>query len=379
MLAIVLAILGVFPQVSHAVALPAAAFAGGIALGLLRAPPFSNSVIGQYDEHAIAQDDCGAGAAQGPLAIEIGCGLVPLMEPSAGVPLLKRVGNIRQKLSTELGFFVPLIQIKTTHFLATNDYRIMVGGKTLAEGTIGPEDFIALNDGYVASAIDGRACKDPVFGMDAVWIGDKCKSRAIAEGYIVLDGSAIIAAHLHDIVWRNAARLFNMDQAQELLEALNQTSPELVDRLAPQALSLHMITEICRELLADKVPLREFYKICAAILEASSQHSEMPQMVDAIRQRIGDIIVGTIVPASMPLPVVTLDAELDGLFSEQEQHSGKPIDPLLAEKLLSALDQLGCALPLEARNIALVTRPRTRRPLAALGDGRRARPRRLRR
>ncbi len=366
MLAVVLAILGVLPQMSHVVALPAAAFAGGIAVGLLRAPQFPKAMIGLHTEKADPRENCGPGSAQVPLAVEIGSGLVPLAEQSAGAPLLNQVGEIRQKLSKELGFFVPLVQIKAAPLLGSNDYRITMGGEILAGGTIGPEALIALNDGYVASAIEGRACKDPAFGMDAVWIDEKSRSHAIAEGYIVLDGSAIIAVHLDDVVRRNAARLFNMDQAQELLEALNQASPELVDRLAPQSLSLHMITEICRALLADQVPLREFRKICAAMLDASGQHSQTPQMVDAIRQKIGDLIAGTIVPASMPLPVITLDPGLEALLLEKGQHSGEPIDPRLAEKLLAALDQFVRALPLEARNIALLTNPRTRRVLAAL-------------
>jgi len=292
-----------------------------------------------------------------------------MVEDRKGAPLMKRITGIRRQISKELGFVVPLVRIKDDLSLEPNSYRIMLGGMVLGEDTVWPNDFLALDDGHVDSAIEGRPCKDPTFGMDALWIGAEEKSRAIAEGYTVVDAPTVVATHLNDVVRRNAAQLFGMDEAQKLLDFLKESSPNLVESLTPQPLSLYAVTAICRDLLAEKVPVKDFQQICLAMLEASSLHSETPHIVDAIRQKIGNLIVQTMVPINLPLPVVTLDADLESLLVKALKvgdEASYPIEPQLAQKIIEAVDEAAMSLPMEARNVALITSPVVRRPLGAL-------------
>lgn len=367
--AVILTILGMLPGMPHMVVLPAAAVASAIAVYLLKRPepvPETNEPVVEKQPEQIDWEDVSEKAR---LGIEIGYGLVSMVEDRKGAPLMKRITGIRRQISKELGFVIPLVRVKDDMDLEPNSYRIMMGGMVLGEGTVWPNDFLALDDGHVDAVIEGRPCKDPTFGMDAIWISAENKSRAIADGYTVVDAPTVVATHLNDAVRRNAAQLFSMDEAQNLLDLLKETSPQLVDSLTPQPLSLFAITAVCRELLSEKVPVKDFQKICLAMLEASNEHSETAPMVDAIRQNIGGLIVQTMVPLNLPLSVVTLDAELESLLVKALQvgeEASYPIEPELAQKLMLAIQDASQNLPMEARNIALITSPLVRRPLAAL-------------
>ena len=367
--AVILAILGVLPGMPHMVVLPAAAVASGFAFYLIRRPKPVAAAPEPVQEKQPEQIDWEDVSEKARLGIEIGYGLVSMVEDRKGAPLMKRITGIRRQISKELGFVVPLVRIKDDLELEPNSYRIMMGGMVLGEDTVWPNDFLALDDGHVDAVIEGRTCKDPTFGMDAIWIGADKKSQAIAEGYTVVDAPTVVATHLNDVVRRNATQLFSMDEAQKLLDLLKETSPQLVDSLTPQPLSLFAITAICRELLAEKVPVKDFQKICLAMLEASNHHSETEQIVDVIRQKIGSLIVQTMVPINLPLPVVTLDADLEGLLVKAlkiGEDASYPIEPQLAQQLVEAVDETARSLPMEARNIALITSPIVRRPLGAL-------------
>jgi flagellar biosynthesis protein FlhA len=367
--AIILTILGILPGMPHVVVLSAAAVAGGIAFYLIRKPEKVEIAPPPVEEKQPEQIDWEDVSEKARLGIDIGYGLVPMVEDRKGAPLMKRITGIRRQISKELGFVVPLVRIKDDLSLEPNSYRIMLGGMVLGEDTVWPNDFLALDDGHVDSAIEGRPCKDPTFGMDALWIGAEEKSRAIAEGYTVVDAPTVVATHLNDVVRRNAAQLFGMDEAQKLLDFLKESSPNLVESLTPQPLSLYAVTAICRDLLAEKVPVKDFQRICLAMLEASSLHSETPHIVDAIRQKIGNLIVQTMVPINLPLPVVTLDADLESLLVKALKvgdEASYPIEPQLAQKIIEAVDEAAMSLPMEARNVALITSPVVRRPLGAL-------------
>ncbi len=367
--AIILGILGMLPGMPHFVVLPAAAVAGAFAIYLIRKPEEEEAAPEPVAEKKPEQIDWEDVSEKARLSIEIGYGLVSLVDDRKGAPLMKRVTGIRRQISKELGFVVPLVRIKDDMTMEPNSYRIMMGGMVLGEDMIWPQDFLALDDGNVDTPVDGRPCKDPTFGMDAMWIGAEKKSQAIAAGYTVVDASTVMATHLNDVIRRHAAQLFSVDDTQKLLDMLKETAPQLVDSLTPQPLSLFTITSICRELLADKIPVRDFQKICLAMLDASHENNGTEQMVDAVRQRIGALIVQTMVPVNLPLPVVTLDAELEGLLVKalkvgEEAHY--PIEPQLAQKIVEAVQEACHRLPLESRNIALVTSPVVRRALSAL-------------
>lgn len=367
--AVILGIMGVLPGMPHLIILPAAAAAGYIAWKLSRPkPPVVEAVAPAAPENpnAIEWEDVSDGAM---LGIDVGFGLVPLVDERRDAPLMRRVTGIRKQISKELGFVIPLVRIKDDMALPANSYRITIGGTIVAEDEIWPDDLLALDSGDIDTPIEGRACKDPTFGMDAVWISADKRAEAIVAGYTVVDAATVMATHLNQMVRLNAAQLFGMDETKKLLETLKENSPQLVEGLTPQPLSLFTISAVCRELLREGVPLKDFRRICSAMVEAAAEGTTVAQIVEGVRQRIGSIIIQSLVPVNLPLPVVTLDAELETLLAQSLRVAGDaafPIEPGLAQRILGAIEQAARPLMLEQRNYALVTSPQARKPLADL-------------
>ena len=367
--AVILGIMGVLPGMPHLIILPAAAAAGFIAWKLSRPkPPVVENVAPAAPENpnAIEWEDVSDGAM---LGIDVGFGLVPLVDERRDAPLMRRVTGIRKQISKELGFVIPLVRIKDDMALPANSYRITIGGTIVAEDEIWPDDLLALDSGDIDTPIEGRACKDPTFGMDAVWISADKRAEAIVAGYTVVDAATVMATHLNQMVRLNAAQLFGMDETKKLLETLKESSPQLVEGLTPQPLSLFTISAVCRELLREGVPLKDFRRICSAMVEAAAEGTTVAQIVEGVRQRIGSIIIQSLVPVNLPLPVVTLDAELETLLAQSLRVAGDaafPIEPGLAQRILGAIEQAARPLMLEQRNYALVTSPQARKPLADL-------------
>ena len=366
--AVILTILGVLPGMPHMVILPAAAVAGYFAYRFSRpepeeevpeAPAPNPSTINWSDVSDEAM-----------LGIEVGYALTPLVDERKDAPLMKRVTGIRKQLSKELGFVIPLVRIKDDLTLDPNAYRITIGGTVIGEDVIWPEDMLAIDSGDIDEEITGRACKDPTFGMDARWISPDMRAEAIVAGYTVVDASTVLATHLNHMIRLNAAQLFGMDETKMLLDNLKERAPELVEGLTPKALSLFAVSAVCRALLIEGVPLKDFRRLCSAMVEATGDGStDIPLVVERVRQRIGSLIIQSLVPVSMPLPVVTLDPELEGLLSQSIKISGDasfPIEPGLGQRILTAIEESSQRLMLRQQNFALVTSPAARKALSDL-------------
>jgi flagellar biosynthesis protein FlhA len=368
----ILGFLGVVPGMPHLIILPAAALAGMVAWKLKKAkeaaaveaaipapaPPANPSQI-QWEEVS-------DGAA---LSLELGYGLISLVDERKGAPLMARITGIRRQLSRELGFVVPLVRVRDNLSLGPNSYRITVAGVVVGEDECWPDDLLALDSGELIGRVEGRAVKDPSFGLDAVWIRPEQRNDAIIAGYTVVDGATVIATHLNQLIANSAADLFGMDEAQKLLDALKESAPQLVAGLTPQPLSLAQLAAACRALLAEGVPLKDFRRVAEAMIDASRETADPSQLNEGVRQRIGALIVQTVVPVRMPLPVVTFDAELEGLLSQAVRvgpNAAHPFEPALAQRIIAAVNQAAAPLLASATRFALVTSPLARRAVARL-------------
>jgi len=368
----ILGFLGFLPGMPHFIILPAAGLAGMIAWKLKKskdaaaieaAIPLPAPVV---NPSQIQWDEVSDGAA---LSLELGYGLVGLVDERKGAPLMARITGIRRQLSRELGFVVPLVRVRDNLSLGPNSYRITVAGVVVGEDECWPDDLLALDSGELIGTVEGRMTKDPSFGLDAVWIRPEQRNDAVVAGYTVVDGATVIATHLNQLIANSAADLFGMDEAQKLLDALKESSPQLVAGLTPVPLTLAQLAAACRSLLAEGVPLKDFRRVAEAMIDASRETTDPVQLNEAVRQRIGALIVQTIVPVRMPLPVVTFDAELEGLLAQAVRvgpNAAHPFEPALAQRIIAAVNQAAQPLLSTATRFALVTSPLARRAVARL-------------
>lgn len=375
----ILTVIGLLPGMPHFIILPIAGIAGFFSWRMLReakaaeapAPPSQTP----EQKHHIAWSDVTDGAV---LNIEIGYGLVPLVDDRKGAPLMQRLTGIRRQLSRELGFVVPLVRVKDNMALAPNAYRIQISGVTLGEDQAWPDDLLALDSGDIDGSVTGRAATDPTFGLDALWVSPDKRSEAVVSGYTVVDASTVIATHFNHLVGLNAAELFGMDEAQGLLDNLKDSAPQLVEGLTPKPLSLYQITAICRALLSEGVPLKDFRRLSEAMVQAAADDAandaggerlSLDNIVDGVRKRIGSLIIQALVPINMPLPVITLGAELETLLAQAIETGGgasRPVEPGLAQKIVASVEEAARPTMAEARRFAVVTSPIARRTLLKL-------------
>jgi flagellar biosynthesis protein FlhA len=368
--AAILTFLGVLPGMPHLIILPAAGLAWFVAWRLRRAAQEVREVpvepvVAENPAH-IAWTDVSDGAV---LGLEIGYGLISLVDERKDAPLIGRITGIRRQLSRELGFVVPMIRVKDNLALGANQYRITIAGVVVGEDEIWPEDLLALDSGDLTARIDGRTAQDPTFGLDAVWIHPDRRSEAVIAGYTVVDPSTVVATHLNHLITQGAAEIFGMDEARKLLDTLREVAPQLVDGLTPQPLSLAQITALCRGLLTEGIPLKDFRRIAEAMATAARPDMAIEPLIEAVRQRIGSLIIQSIVPVKMPLPVVTLDGELESLLAQAMRVAGDaqhPVEPALAQRLIEQVGEAARPLMAQARGFAIVTSPVARRALARL-------------
>lgn len=368
--AAILTFLGVLPGMPHMIILPAAAIAGVIAWRLRKAAQAAANVPAELPPPEnlahIEWSDVSDGAV---LGLEIGYGLINLVDERKDAPLMGRITGIRRQLSRELGFVVPMIRVKDNLALSPNAYRITIAGVVVGEDEIWPEDLLALDSGDLVGTVEGRVARDPTFGLEAVWITPDKRSEAVVAGYTVVDPSTVVATHLNHLIALNAAELFGMDEARKLLDTLKESAPQLVEGLTPNPLTLVQIAAVCRALLAEGVPLKDFRRICEAMVDAARPDIGHQALVEGVRQRVGGLIIQQLVPVKMPLSVITLDGELEGLLAQAMRVAGDakhPIEPALGSRIIEAVTDAARPIMAQARNFAIVTSPVARPALSRL-------------
>ncbi|MFP4146965.1 MAG: flagellar biosynthesis protein FlhA [Halorhodospira sp.] len=277
-----------------------------------------------------------------PVGLEVGYGLIPLVDRNQGGQLLTRIKGVRKKLSQDLGFLVQPVHIRDNLDLGPNLYRVSIHGVPVAEGEVQPGRELAINPGTVYGELQGTPAKDPAFGLDAVWIDPSQHDYAQTLGYTVVDASTVIATHLSQVVQRNARQLFGHEEAQKLLDMLSQSQPKLVEELVPNTLSLSVVVKVLQNLLEEGVPIRDMRSIVEALAEHGQRTKDPGQLTQHVREVLSRMIVQEIVGMEREVPVITLEPQLEQILLNSVQGAGEGgggLEPGLAERIQRSISQ----------------------------------------
>jgi flagellar biosynthesis protein FlhA len=364
----ILMVLGLVPGMPHLVFITLALATAGLGLMVIR-----QEVQVEAEEQA-KQD---APAAEGPkeldwddvdqvdlIGLEIGYGLIPLVNPETGGELMNRVKGVRKKLSAELGFLVQPVRIRDDLNIDPDSYNIVLKGVVRGKGEIKVGRELAINPGQVYGELKGIPTKEPAFGLDAVWIEPSQRDQARALGYTVVDASTAISTHLNKVLRENAADLLSHDETQQLLDKLSSKSPKIVEDLVPGKLSLGSLTRILQNLLQESVSIRDMRTIAESLTEASSRTTDPEQLTAMVRPKLGRMIMQSLVDEKNSLSVMTLEPSLEQLLHNvlQQSQPGQPVvmEPSLAESLFAALRDGTRVLEEEGLPAVLVVSPMIR-------------------
>lgn len=369
--AVILGAIGAIPAMPQTIFLPAAGIAGWLWHSLNKraarpapvidtAPPPDPGriVLADVSDHTL-------------VTIELGYGLVHLVDDRRGSPLVARITGVRKQLSQGFGFVVPQFRVRDSLDLPPNDYRILLGGVPIGGGSLRADKVLAIDSGEVraGSHVAGEQTLDPSFGCPALWIDPATRDLAIAEGYLTVDASTVVATQLNQLLGDRPQALFGPDEMKAILDAVKDHSAGLIEALHPQPLSLAALTRVFRGLLEDGLPIAHPLPILSALTAAVQQSHEHDRLIELVRAELGGMIVGRICGPAQRLPVLTLDAQLEAAIVQglTDPVTGQPvIEPDLARNIGEFIAALVAERGAGAAPLALVVQPRARRTLAAL-------------
>ena len=304
------------------------------------------------------------------VGLDIGYGLIPLVNPETGGQLLPRVKGIRKKLSAELGFLIQPIRIRDDLELPPDVYHLVMNGVVRGKGEIRIGKEMAINPGQVHGALQGELTKEPAFGLEALWIDASQRDYARTLGYTVVDSATAIATHLNTLLRNNATELLGHDETQQLLDKVAAKSPKLVEDLVPGKLPLATVTKVLQNILDDGVSVRDMRTIIEVLSTESSQTQNADELTAAVRPRLGRMIMQGLVDVNDSLPVMTLNPSLEQLLHNIIQQSSNPqnlvIEPKLAEGLFQALTKNSQDVENQGHPAVLVVSPAIRPWLAKI-------------
>jgi flagellar biosynthesis protein FlhA len=304
------------------------------------------------------------------VGLDIGYGLIPLVNPETGGQLLPRVKGIRKKLSAELGFLIQPIRIRDDLDLDPDVYHIVMNGVVRGKGSIKIGKEMAINPGEVFGSLQGEPTKEPAFGLDAVWIDPSQRDYARTLGYTVVDAATAIATHLNTLLRNNSSELLSHDETQQLLDKVASRSPKLVEDLVPAKLPLATVTKVLQNVLDEGVSVRDMRTIIEVLSTESGRTQDADDLTASVRPRLGRMIVQSLVDVNDSLPVMTLNPGLEQMLHNVLQQSASPqtavIEPQLAEGLFNALAENSQEVENQGHPAVLVVSPGIRPWLAKL-------------
>ncbi len=274
------------------------------------------------------------------IGLEVGYRLIPLVDRNQNGQLLSRLRGVRKKLSQELGFLVPAVHIRDNLDLEPTAYRITVHGATLGNASVQAGRELAINPGQVFGQLRGTIIKDPVFNLEAVWIGEDQREQATSLGYTVVDASTVVATHMSQIIQDHAQDLLGHDEVQKLLDGLTKTSPKLVEDVVPKIVPLGILVRVMQNLLREHIPVRDIRTILEVLAERGGRSQDPVTLTAAVREAMGRVIIQQINGLDEELPVITLDYSLEQILLRSVEggaEAGIAIEPNLANRFAQSL------------------------------------------
>jgi len=255
-----------------------------------------------------------------PLELQVGYGLIDLVDPEKQGELLNRIRMLRRDLTVRMGFPVPLVHIRDNLQLGAEEYALLVRGVRMGRGTLMADHLLAIAPPGGGPPIRGFETRDPTFGLKAFWIRPSEKSEAQIAGYTVVDAASVIVTHLTELLRRHASDLLGRQQTQEMIDAVSATQPKLVSEVVPEALSLGGVQKVLQNLLKESVPVRDLPAILEALGDYAPKTKDPELLTELVRERLAAQITAELAPDGR-LEVLVLGPDIERTIAGSIQRS----------------------------------------------------------
>ena len=276
-----------------------------------------------------------------PMELEIGYGLIPLVDPQEAGNLLDRITRIRRQMALDLGIVLPTVRVRDNLQLQPNQYVVKLRGVEVARGDLLINQYLAMNAGLADEQIEGIPTTEPAFGLPALWIQASLKDRAELLGYTVVDPPSVLTTHLTEVIKGNAANILSRQDVQTLITNLKAEHPAVVDELIPGVLSIGETQKVLQNLLRERITIRDLVTIVETLADYARQTRDTEALTEYVRQRLARAISAQYRGADGLVHVITLsprvEQQLTEALKQTDQGTMIAMEPVRAQQLLQRL------------------------------------------
>jgi flagellar biosynthesis protein FlhA len=296
------------------------------------------------------------------LMLEVGVGLVPLVDANKGGQLLSKVRALRKHLATQLGFLVPAIHITDNLTIKDLEYVIHLRGVEIARWEMKRDCLLAISSQPTPPNLQGQDARDPAFGAPAKWISKELQASALAAGYAVVDQTAVLATHLGELIRQNAHELLTRQETKRLIDRLSESHPKLTEELVPKLMTLGEVQKVLQQLLREQVSIRDLGTILETLVETAAVNKNPVLLTEAVRHALGRALVRPLLDEKGELKVVTLDRTIEeecirAVAGQNPTGAVAALQPSTARRVLEGLRALFGDNALSAPPVLLCSSP----------------------
>jgi flagellar biosynthesis protein FlhA len=321
---------------------------------------------------APAQDNMEALLKVEPIAVEVGLGLVRLVEGAQNSPLLKRITGIRRQMAAELGYMLPPVRVTDNLQLKACEYAVLLKGAEIGRFELLQNCELAIHAGTggAAQPLDGVPTREPAFGIPALWIPSDRADDARARGYTVVDGMSVLGTHLSELARRHAFELLSRQDTKNILDRVAQENPKVLEDLVPKLLSMAVVQKVFQNLLRERVSIRDAVTILESLGEAAAMSKNPVLLTEYVRQSIRRLLVKPYLNQNGELPAFFMDPQIEHSIESSIEYTEHTSHLNLApQKIREILDRVGRAVGAPDSPLAVVTSSAARYFLRQLLEG----------
>ncbi|MDH4246938.1 MAG: flagellar biosynthesis protein FlhA [Deltaproteobacteria bacterium] len=346
--ATVILVFGLIPGMPTFPMLTVAALIGGLAWVMQRGRALTAAAEAEAALHEAARE-----AEESPediesllpidrLGLEMGYGIIPLVDAESDGELLERIKSIRRQIALEVGFIVPPIHIKDNLELQPGNYSIIINGVEVGAGEVMLEHFLAMKTGEVETELKGIETIEPAFGLPALWIAPEDQDRAQLSGYTVVDVPTVISTHLIEVIKRHAPEFLGRQETQRLLDNFAKNEPKVVEELIPGILALGVVQKVLQNLLSERVSIRDLHTILETLADMGAVTKDPELLTEYVRQNMARTITRQYQTPGGTLPLIALSQEVEDQLANSLQSTPQGtylgLDPESAQQIIHTIE-----------------------------------------
>jgi flagellar biosynthesis protein FlhA len=291
-----------------------------------------------------------------PLAIEVGLGLVKMVEGGENSPLLRRISSIRKQLASDLGYLLPPVRVADNLSLRSREYAILLKGVEISRYELPQGSDLAIPMGPPDPTLQGTPTRDPAFNMNALWIPSDSAERARNAGYTVVDAVSVLGTHLSELIRRYAHELFSRQETKKVLDRVAAENPKLIEDLIPKLLSMATVQKVLQNLLRERVSIRDSVSILEALGEGGASTRNPILLTEYVRQALRRSIVKPYLGRSGELPAWFVDPSIEHMVESAVEHGEQNSHLTLAPQAIrEILNRISARIAVAESPIAVVT------------------------